>query len=79
MRVLLPLRSFEVREKMDLYEQVKSVNWRSYMPTGRTFAISARVDHPEFKNTLYAAQVCLFRSCVSFAELQLSLPPCMRQ
>lgn len=58
MRVLLPLRSFEVREKMDLYEQIKSVDWRPYIPAGRTFAIVAKVDHPHFTNTHYAAQLC---------------------
>jgi hypothetical protein len=39
--------------------QVKSVDWSPYIPTGSTFAVSAKVDHPQFRNTHYAAQVPL--------------------
>jgi len=58
MRVLLPLRKFELRKKEDLYENMREIDWRPFIPSGCTFAVSAKVNDPHFSHTLYAAQVC---------------------
>ncbi len=79
MRVLVPLRSFDVGQKEDLYNHVKAVVWQNYIPSGKTFSITARVDHHQFNNSLYAAQVTLshvvksnsFFLCLKFACMQL--------
>ncbi len=56
-RVLLPLKDFRCRGRDELYRQAKSIDWVPLFRSAKTFAIDANVDHPELRNSLFAAQV----------------------
>lgn len=56
-RVLLPLFTFKCENKEDLYREVANWNWLPFFSQAKTFAIDANVDHPEIRNSLFAAQV----------------------
>jgi putative N6-adenine-specific DNA methylase len=56
-RVLLPLKDFRCRGPEELYRSAKSINWDPFFRKAKTFAIDANVDHPEIRNSLFAAQV----------------------
>ena len=55
-RVLLPIKRFNVYNANSLYKEVKSIDWTQWVPSEATIAIDSHVSHPAFKNTLYAAQ-----------------------
>lgn len=67
-RVLLPLARFRCRDKKFLYRGASEVNWLKYIPRGKTFAIDANVNHPELRNSLFAAQVVKDAICDQFRE-----------
>lgn len=56
-RVLLPLKEFTCRGPEELYRAAKSIQWEPYFKKASNFAIDANVDHPEIRNSLFAAQV----------------------
>lgn len=56
-RVLFPLISFPCRNREDLYKAVMQKSWEPYFKGVETFSIDANVDHPEIRNSLFAAQV----------------------
>lgn len=56
-RVLLPLTRFRCHDSRSLYLGAGKVNWQEYIPPGKTIAIDANVNHPNLRNSLFAAQV----------------------
>ena len=66
-RVLLPLSRFRCRDRKSLYEGSAEIDWLKYIPRGKTFAIDANVNHPELRNSLYAAKLLKTRFAISFA------------
>jgi putative N6-adenine-specific DNA methylase len=61
-RVLLPLLHFRCRDREELLQEAGHLDWLCYIPEGKTFAIDAQVrhpsgKHPNFRHTLFAAQV----------------------
>src|SRR5258708_1488929 len=68
MRVLWPLLQFRCRDKNDLYNQAKKIEWENYLSLEKTFAIDANVTHPSLKNSLYAALVVKDAICDRFRD-----------
>lgn len=67
-RVLLPLLTFNCRDREDLYRAAAKVRWRPYFRGVKTFAIDANVDHPKLRNSLFAAQVVKDAVCDQLVE-----------
>jgi putative N6-adenine-specific DNA methylase len=67
-RVLLPILKFRCFDQKALYMRGRSINWRAYLPSGKTFAIDANVKHPQLRNSLYAAQLLKDAICDEFKE-----------
>lgn len=67
-RVLLPLVQFKCFDDRSLYRAALKVDWLSYIPRGKTFAIDANVTHRGIKNSLFAAQVVKDAICDQFRE-----------
>jgi putative N6-adenine-specific DNA methylase len=55
LRVLLPIRSFKVRDEQALYNMVKQINWAQYMGVDDTLAIDAAVSSTIFTHSQYVA------------------------
>ncbi len=57
-RILLPLKSFKVNSKEDLYEAVKKINWFEHFKPDDTFAVSFSAKNSEvINNTHFGALV----------------------
>lgn len=56
-RVLLPLKHFRCYDAKSLYQAALSIDWLKYIPRKATIAIDANVQHPQLRNSLFAAQV----------------------
>mgnify|MGYP000220369427 FL=1 len=57
-RILLPLKSFEVHSKEDLYDAVKKINWFEHFKPDDTFAVSFSAKNSEvINNTHFGALV----------------------
>lgn len=67
-RVLCPLAHFKVSDAKSLYIAALKLDWSQYMDLRKTFSIDFSVDHPAFKNTLFAAQVVKDALCDQFRE-----------
>lgn len=67
-RVLRPVASFRCRNRRDLYEEAGKVDWSRYMGVDETLAIDVHGRHPEFQNTLFAAQVVKDAVCDRMRE-----------
>lgn len=67
-RVLLPLKDFTCRGPEELYRNARSIDWMPYFRKAQTFAIDANVDHPQLRNSLYAAQVVKDAICDQLVE-----------
>lgn len=55
LRILVPLKSFEIREAQQLYEGVLDIRWDRYLGVDQTFRINKFVQSDFFNNTNYAA------------------------
>lgn len=74
-RVLYPLLKFQCRNKEQLYKEASKINWLNYLKEKQTFAIDANVHHhPNFRNSLFAAQVLKDAICDQFREKKGSRP-----
>jgi putative N6-adenine-specific DNA methylase len=67
-RVLLPLKEFQCRGPEELYRAARSIQWEPYFKKAEHFAIDANVDHPQIRNSLYAAQVVKDAICDQLVE-----------
>lgn len=56
-RVLFPIAYFSVANRYDLYDNARAIDWGRYSRPRQTFAIDSHVNHREFTNSLFAAQV----------------------
>lgn len=73
-RVLVPIARFNCFDKRSLYAGAINVDWTKYIPQGMTFAIDVNGQHPDFRNTLFAAQVLKDAICDQFRERTGSRP-----
>lgn len=67
-RVLYPLHSFKVWDAKGLYKSASEIDWSRYLKLHETFAIDFSVNHPAFKNSLFAAQVVKDALCDHFRD-----------
>jgi putative N6-adenine-specific DNA methylase len=56
-RVLAPLVQFRAFDDKELYGRAKSINWKDFLTSDRTFRIYANVAHSKIKHSQYASQV----------------------
>lgn len=56
-RVLLPITQFRCFDRDSLYRGASGVDWSAYIRGNNSFAIDANVNHPQLRNSLFAAQV----------------------
>lgn len=54
-KILVPIRSFVVRNEQDLYDKVYAMSWDKYLNTNLTFAIDATVHSEKFTHSKYIA------------------------
>ena len=73
-RVLYPIEHFKVWDHKTLYKGALKVDWSRFLKLSETFAIDFAVDHPAFKNSLYAAQVLKDAICDQFREKEGARP-----
>lgn len=67
-RVLLPLARFYCKDDRGLYMGAGKIDWRDYIPSGKSIAIDANVNHTNIRNSLYAAQVVKDAICDQLRE-----------
>jgi putative N6-adenine-specific DNA methylase len=67
-RVLLPLKRFRCHDARSLYVGAGQIDWGIYFPSMKTFAIDANVNHPQLRNSLFAAQVVKDAICDQLKE-----------
>jgi putative N6-adenine-specific DNA methylase len=67
-RVLWPLIQFGCPDREALYSMSKKVPWVKYLSVEKTFAIDANVNHPNLKNSLFAALVVKDAICDYFRD-----------
>lgn len=67
-RVVLPIRTFKCDGKKSLYEGALGIDWSPYLTPDQTLAIDVHGKHPEFRNTLFAAQVVKDAICDQLRE-----------
>ena len=67
-RVLWPLLNFRCKDREDLYNYAKKINWSLYLNAGKTFAIDSNVSHPNLRNSLFAAFVVKDAICDQLRE-----------
>ena len=53
--VLVPIRSFTIRDQEDLYRKVKNINWDNFFNVNNTFSIRSTVKSSLFNHTQYPA------------------------
>lgn len=57
-RVLLPLKSFKVESKQDVYDAIKQINWFEHFKPDGSFAVSFNTKHSKaINNSHFGAQV----------------------
>ncbi len=54
-KILKPIKRFQVQNEDDLYYHVKKMNWSRYLDLDKTFAINATVKSPYFNHSQYIA------------------------
>lgn len=54
-KILKPIKRFQVRNEDDLYYHIKKMNWSKYLDLDKTFAINATVSSPYFNHSKYIA------------------------
>lgn len=67
-RILRPLAAFRCRDRRALYREVGKIDWSLYVRPDETLAIDVHGRHPEFTNTLFAAQVVKDAICDQIRE-----------
>ncbi|MBC34490.1 MAG: RNA methyltransferase [Bacteroidetes bacterium] len=55
LRILKPIKTFEVRDENELYQKVKEIKWWDYMEVDQTLAINAVVNHSKITHSQYAS------------------------
>lgn len=73
-RVLWPIASFPCADKNDLYRSSKQIDWSRYLSLKTTFSIDPNVDHPNLRNSLFAAMVVKDAICDLFREKTKARP-----
>jgi putative N6-adenine-specific DNA methylase len=67
-RVLWPLAQFRCPDREGLYKGAKAIDWMKLLTLKQTFAIDANVNHPNLRNSLFAALVVKDAICDTFRD-----------
>ncbi len=54
-KILVPIKSFRIRDEKELYNNVYNMPWERYLNTNRTFAIDATLHSDKFRHSKYIA------------------------
>ena len=73
-RVLWPVTCFPCPDQNALYRNTKQIDWRKYLNLKKTFAIDPNVNHPNLRNSLFAAMVVKDAICDYFRDKTGSRP-----
>jgi putative N6-adenine-specific DNA methylase len=73
-RVLMYLADFICYDQKALYKGASKIDWARYIPSGKTIAIDANVNHKHLRNSLFAAQVVKDAICDQLRELRGTRP-----
>ncbi|MBS0622541.1 MAG: 50S rRNA methyltransferase [Verrucomicrobia bacterium] len=69
-RVLFPLGRFKVYDQDSLHKRAKAIPWENFFKHEKmTVAVDANVQHPKFRNSLFAAQVLKDAVCDRLRDL----------
>ncbi len=55
LKILMPIRKFNIFRADDLYHQASKIKWENYFDTDKTFAIQSNVFGEQFKNSMFAS------------------------
>ncbi|MDF1545067.1 MAG: THUMP domain-containing protein [bacterium] len=55
-RILVPIKTFQVREAADLYRKARKIDWGRFLNANQTIAINAVIINSVFDNSLFVAQ-----------------------
>ncbi|ELR97779.1 class I SAM-dependent RNA methyltransferase [Gloeocapsa sp. PCC 73106] len=53
--VLMPIKTIKCADREQLYQQVRSIDWREYLSSDRTFAVNCTGGNPQLNHTHYSA------------------------
>jgi putative N6-adenine-specific DNA methylase len=56
LRILLPIKQFNILTEEDFYKSIKSVKWEDYFSSGETFAINSTLINSIFTHSQYVSQ-----------------------
>ena len=56
LRILVPLRSFNAKDQLDLYTGIKKIDWSQFLNKKSTFIVKPVVNSNYFKNSKFVAQ-----------------------
>ncbi|MEM6265493.1 MAG: THUMP domain-containing protein [Bacteroidota bacterium] len=56
-RVLHPIREFQIEDAQDLYDRVHDIDWTKYMTADQTLLVDPVVKSELFRHTVYPAQI----------------------
>jgi putative N6-adenine-specific DNA methylase len=55
LRILMPIKSFKVRNEKDLYKNVKEIDWQKYIDNNKTLAVDSTINSEFFNHANYIA------------------------
>ena len=55
LKILMPLRTFRIRNVDDLYHQAGKIRWEDYFDPNQSFAIQSKIFSELFKNSMFAS------------------------
>lgn len=56
LRILKPIRTFQIRRPEDLYPRIQELNWESYLDPSMTFVVDTVMHSDHFSNSLFVSQ-----------------------
>jgi len=56
LRILMPIREFDVNNEQDLYNKISLINWQEYLDVKGTLAIDAVVNNSDLTHSKFVAQ-----------------------
>ncbi len=55
LRILMPIRTFKVRNEQQLYDGIQKINWSEYLGLDKTFVINATANSDNFTHSHYVS------------------------
>ncbi|GHV22733.1 hypothetical protein FACS189428_5220 [Clostridia bacterium] len=74
LRILKPIATFQAKNPDEVYEKVKEIDWKKYIPEKKTFAIDAVIHSETFTHSKFVAYRVKDAIVDSFTEKELPRP-----